>query len=214
MRSLLKEFVSPAQSVLNAQWAAAAAVVDDLNILGEQLNRLFGYLTTAGDAFAAYQVTAIGLIQRLISLETNRVVVIDEGLPRKLADIATKFRRHTIAQIAVADFVLATLQYPDDFGKLFVQAVLPIAVEALRAGSIEERGFGWYFLKGLKTGNVEIADDAVEAAVWEKHEQLSQVADTPYGGELQKAEPVANGSSNQQMLMLLLQMLQNQRRPK
>jgi hypothetical protein len=211
MRSLLKEFVSPAKIVLNAQWAAAASAVDDLNVIGEQLNRLFGYLTTAGDTFSPYQVTAIALIRRLISLETNRVVVVDEELPGKLAEIITKFRRHTLAQIAVAEFVIATLQYPDEFGKPFVDAVLPIAVEGLRAGSIEERGFGWYFLKELKKA---IPESAVEEAVWEKHQRITQIADTPYGGELQKAEPAASGTANQQMLMLLLQMLQNQRRPK
>jgi hypothetical protein len=213
MRSVLKEFVGPAKVVLNAQWAAAAAVVDDVNILGEHLSRLFGYLTTAGDTFSPYQVAAIGIIQRLIALETNRVVVIEE-LPGRFVEIATKFRRHTIAQAAVAEFVVATLQYPDEIGKAFVEAVLPIAVEGLRAGCVEERGFGWYFLRELKKANAEIPCDAIEAAVWEKRERLSRVIDTPYGGELQKTEPAAGASQSQQMLMMLFQILQNQQRPK
>jgi hypothetical protein len=210
MRSVLKEFLRPPKTLLNAQWAAAAAVVDDLSVLGEQLGRLLGYLTATENTFSAYQVTAIGLIRRLIALETNRAVVLDQ-LPQRLAEIVSKFGKHTIAQIAVADFVVATLQYPDDIGKLFVDAVMPIAVQGLRAGSVEQRGFGWYLLKELKRANPELA---VEPDVWDKHKLLCQVADTPYGGELQKAEPAADSTPNQQMLMLLWQMLQNQRRPK
>jgi hypothetical protein len=91
-----------ARAVLNEQWVVVAAVENDLSVLGEQFGRLVGYLTATDGTFSLYQVTGIGLI----SLETNRVVVLDE-LPTRLAEIVTKYRRHTIA-----NFVVATLQHP------------------------------------------------------------------------------------------------------
>jgi hypothetical protein len=45
---VLKEFV------LNEQWAAVAAVENDLSVLGEQLGRLVGYLTATDGTFSPY----------------------------------------------------------------------------------------------------------------------------------------------------------------
>jgi hypothetical protein len=91
--------------------------------------------------------------------------------------------------------------------------VLQIAVESLHGGSIKEREFAWYFLTELKKANAKLEPDAVEPDVWDRHDRLCQVAHTSDGGEVQKAEPVADGGPDQQILMLL-QMLKNQRQTK
>jgi hypothetical protein len=206
LERLLRIFLQAPISVQNAQWAAVRSVVTDENLktLGTQLKRILALVPPSEPTYAAYQVTGIRLAQRLVVQNAYREQIIAAGFPATLVAVLKSFPRHTIAQTAVADFISAVAQY-GGFGQAFLDAVLPVATEALRAGTIEERGFAWGLLKKVK----QLAENKVGEEDWAAFEEVDAIVEKPYGGDPPKPSALepGDGAPNQQMIQLLLQML-------
>jgi hypothetical protein len=169
-----------------------------------------GLIVPSGDTFAAYQVSALAVVQALAGRESARAKIEQAEVWKILAEILAKFTRHTIVQSAVAAFVIATVEY-GEFSRPFVEAVVPIAVAGLTDDAIALRGFGWNFLKKLKAANGEFADEDA----WAKFEEFETIVAKPYGGALPPPPaPDVGGDAgpNAQLMQMLMALMAASRR--
>jgi hypothetical protein len=209
LTSVLREFAQPPTPLLNAQWAAVSAVLFEQNlpVLMQHLPRILGFIRADGDSFFPYQVTAIELIRKLITNKGYRQDAVGQGLIEGIAYILRKFNRHTIVQKAITRFVIGAFQF-DDFGPQLLQAVLPMVSQAIHATSIEERGCAWSFIKDIRDSHGrEVAESGVDQSAWQKFLEITQVADTPYGGEKPAPPEPVGEAPNAQVIALLMQLL-------
>jgi hypothetical protein len=147
----------------------------------------------------------IGILEKLCVIEANRAVIIEEGCPRKFADLLTKFDRHTIAQRAITQFVVNAIKF-QEFGRAFLDVIMPIAINQLAGPAIEGRAFAWNFLKGVGVDETVVPLAAPD--VWTAVQAVSKVAERSYGGEVPRAEELGAGTaSGAQMMALLMQLI-------
>jgi hypothetical protein len=186
LTSVLREFKQPPPQLLNAQWAAVSAILNEphLPILAEHLPRIIGFISGDGDSFFRYQVIALGLIQKLIAIESYRQAAVGQGIIEKISNVLRKFNKHTIIQTAITHFVIAAFQF-EDFVAPLLDAVLPIIAQAIHGESIEQRGCAWYFIRDLRDSHgFDVAERHIEQSAWQEFLQIAHIGETPYGGEV------------------------------
>jgi hypothetical protein len=203
LAQLLRAFQGPPTALLNAQWAAVRTVVSDTNVhvLLDHIPQLIDLVEPSRPTYAAFQVAGLALLQKLITRDAGRSEIGGLGLAGTLASILQKFPKHTIAQSAVAALIIDASDFPD-FGKPFLDAVISIAVTALDAETIEERGFAWALLRKVK-GKVDVGEDVLA-----KVAEVDTIVERRYGGDPPTPpEAPQGGNANAQMMQLLMQLL-------
>lgn len=199
---LIRTFRNPPTIVRNVQWAAVKAVLTDSNlfVVVDQIPQLLKIVEPSGPKFEPFQVTGLALLQAVVVRDAARARIGSAGLSKTIVAILEKFPKHTIAQKAVGDFVLAVAEFPDVAGS-FLDVILPIALKAFDADNIEQRGFGWWLLRNLK-GKAEIKEE-----IWEKIAEIDEIVERRYGGDPPKPVEGSPGNLNAQVLQMLMQLL-------
>jgi hypothetical protein len=209
---LLREIPDAPTCVLNAQYAAVDAVICDSNIhvIVEHVPALVAKIDPTRPTVSEYETQIVRIIMRILAVEDGPPAVAKSDLAERFAAILRKFRVHSIAHGAISTFVVGLLDFPEIAGP-FLDAIIPIAAEALNCPTVEERGFGWRFFGDLRRRDEALAARIVGPPVWDAYRAINTVAEARYGGELPKAQAGDLGTGRAAMLALVSALMQQKR---
>ena len=185
-------------TVLDAQWAAVSDIITVENATALiplfQTTIIPTFLESDPQYFHQYQASLLNVILVIAqSSEEIRKVLIDLNFHVVLRDIIQQFPHHTLAHMAVSNFILQSVKM-EEFETLILSVIIPFAEEQMvkEQPPIELRAFIWDLFRKFEEAiaNGEMSEKfketfgAFDQQCGAKLAELTEISKKEYGGAL------------------------------
>lgn len=223
---LVKKFEVANINLLDSQWECIDQFVCQTNAAELEKSFVSVILPLVGISdpalFHQYQAKMLHIILKLAQNSENvRKILVEVNFHAELREIVETYPHHTLAHLAVTDFIIAASRMTE-LEALILTQMLPLCEKILSNPDslVELRAFAWNlickFRDTIKTGNAssnfQESIEAFDEVSSKRADELSEIANSDYGGPLPDLSISADADSflsnlTQQQVMQLLRLL-------
>ena len=225
--AISREFPVRNISVLDAQWTTVSQLVNAENVAaltGKVESLIIPLLSYVDEEkyFHQYQVSILNVLLVIAQADEQvRKRLIEINFHIALYDIISHFPHHTLAHIAVSNFIFHSTKMVE-FEKLILTRMLPFCEDIMNNENapVELRAFVWDLItkfkkaidEGVMSDSFKETFAAFDDAAMSKIISMNEICESEYGGKLPEKNDYANeedglGNLSPEQIMQLLKFL-------